>query len=368
MQFLTRLDFYAIGRGTIIARAKKIDPLVVDIEGSDANIYVGAASFMAAKISQQNAEAMRSLTLDADGEDLDRVVVDRYQLPRKGAAAAVVPVRFFRPTAILGAGSVPAGTKLRALGGTEYITLTAGSFNVGQTDGVEVDARAVQAGFAYQVGANTIRNIQDPGLLFDPGIQVNNDVAAAGGTDREQDPQYRNRARRFWLAARRGTLGAIEQGAESVEGVESATAYEPVDEHGTPVGIVELTIADAAGVANRVLANRVRDRLREFRGGGVTVVIYTSQPQLVTVRLNLAFVANINTVAIADNVRGAIMEFINSLGANQTLYREDLGAVLSRFRDQGLIPNDTSIVEPVGDLVPLQGRTLRARLADIQLV
>lgn len=368
MEFLSRLDYYAIGRRYIIARAKKIDPAVVDIEGSDANVFVGAASFMAAKIAQQNAEAIRSLTLDADGEELDRVVIDRYQLPRRGAAAAVVEVRMSRPSAAVGAGAVPSGTKLTAIGGVEYITTTAAMFGLVQTDFATASARAIQSGFAFQVGANTINKIQDPSTLFDPSIQVNNDAPSAGGFDRETDPTYRNRARRFWAAARRGTLGAIEQGALSVEGIDSASASEPLNMRGDPARIVELTIADLAGVANSVLAARVRDALREWRAGGITVVIYTSQPQIVPLALHLQFIANVNTTLLAAQIQLAIQEFVNSLGANEPLLRADLMSVLARFRDSGLIPTNDTIVVPAGDVFPDQGRTLRARLGDVAIV
>ena len=365
----SRLDFYNIGRNYVIARAKKIDPTTIDVEGSEANIVIAAASFMAQKVGQQLTDGLRDLTLDADGEQLDRVVIDRYQLPRKGAVGAVGPLRFYRASDAGGSGTLDTGTKLDAIGGAQYVTLAPATFASDQTDGVIVPCRAVQAGFAFQVGANTITRLDNPGIAFDPTIQCNNDVAMAGGADREQDPQYRNRARMFWLSARRGTLSAITTGALSVDGVDSASATEAITgPNGSPARAVLLTIADLAGGSNSVLAARVQQGLLEYRAGGITVIISSSVPQLIQVQLSLTFLGNVDTSLLASQVQAAVVEFINSLGANQTLYRSDLESVLSRFRDAGLVPTQGSIALPLGDLQPDVGKTLRVRTQDVTLV
>lgn len=368
MEILTRVDYYNIGRRYVIARARSIDPAVIDVEGSDANIAVASSSYMAQKVGQQLADGLRSLTLDAEGDQLDRTVMDRYQLPRKGAASAVVPVRFFRPTAAAGAGTVPVGTTMTALAGAQYITLAPASFGALVTDDVVVAARAVQAGFQYQVGANQIRRIQNPGNLWDSSLQVNNDEPAAGGAPREEDPQYRERARAFWLAARRGTIPAIVQGATNVLGVDSASAVESLDPLGRPARVVTLTIADASGNSNRVLAAQVLQQLEDYRAGGITVIISSSVPQIIGVTLSLTFIANVDTNTLTGNIRSAIAEFVNSLGANMVLRRGDLFSVLSRFRDSGLVVTDGSIALPTGDLVPDPGKTLRTQFELVTVV
>lgn len=361
----TRLDYYNIGRRYVVARAKNIDPLTIDIEGSNANILVAVPSFMAQAVTRHCAEAMRAHTLDADGDDLDREVLDRFpELPRKGASAAVAPLDLSRPTAVAGAGSIAVGTRLTSLTGIDYVTTTSASFGASQTTGVSCDARAVQAGFEYQVGANQIRRFAQPGQLFDPTIQVNNPEPAAGGTPREEDPDYANRARAYSLI--RGTLAAIEAGALTVPGVASASAAEVLT-NGVPARLLTLVVADAAGVCNRVLAAQVQAKLRDFRGGGVGVVIFSSTPQLEPVTLSLTFAADVDTATLASNIRSAVVEFVNGLGANQVLRRGDLFAVLTRYRTQGLIVTDGSIPVPAGDVVPGPGRTIRTRLELVTL-
>jgi hypothetical protein len=363
----SRLDLQTIGRNFIISRAKKIDPSMVDVEGSNANIYVAVPAFMGQAVVRHYAEALRAHTLDAEGDDLDREVLDRYQLPRKGAASAVAGIELERPTITAGAGSIPSGTRLQTLTGVDYITTTTASFGASQLAGVTADARAVLAGFEYQVGANQIRRFATPGQIFDTTITVNNAEPAAGGTARELDGDYSERARAFFAASIRGTLPAIEAGALTVAGVASATASEVIT-NGSPARLVTLVVADLAGVCNRVLAAQVVAALRDFRGGGVGVIVLSSVPQMVVIQLRLVFTAGVDTASLVSNIRQAIVDYVNGLGANQTLLRGDLFAVLSRFKAQGLIVGSDSIPVPAGDLVPDPGRTLRARLEDVTAI
>ena len=363
--FPSRLDLYAIARRFLISRARRIDPTQVDVAGSDANLFVGSTSFMGHALVRQLMSRVNALILSgAERENLDRYAVDRYsRLTRNGAAAARVPVVFSRPTAAAGAGTLAAGTKLVSLTGIEYVTLSAAVFGAA-TLTVTVNARAVLAGAAYQVGANAIRRFA--AAPFDTTILVTNPTAAAGGDDREKDDVFRERIRDYWSTVRRGTLGAIELGARSVAGVESASSAE-VTLAGIPQRIVELFVADASGTSNEALASEVYVELDEWRAAGIYVVIRGSTPQMVSVVLALSFWARVDTTAVSEQVRAAVVEYVNSLGANQPLLRNDLGAVLSRFRADGLLPTVGSIVSPAGDLYPDSGKTLRTQSSLVTL-
>lgn len=365
MDLPTRLDLHAIGRRHILTRAKRIDPGQVDVAGSDANLFVGSSSYIGHALIRQLNSRVNALLLDgAEREDLDRYAMDRYRLPRKGAAAARVPVVLERATGAGGAGTLVAGTKLQSLTGIEYYLTAAVSFGSG-TLSMPGAARAVSAGKAYQVGANAIRRFAVP--PFDNTLTVNNPIAAAGGEDRESDDVFRERIRDFWSAVRRGTLGAIAYGARRVPGVESAVAMEVISA-GIPQRIVELLIADSSGVANSALADDVRLELEEWRAGGIYVAITGSVPQIVDVVLALAFVSVADTVTLSQQIRTAVLEYINSLGVGQPLLRNDLGAVLARFKPQGLIATQGTVVAPTGDLFPDAGRTLRTTAANITVL
>ena len=350
-----------------IVQRNGIDPAQVDTVGSDVNLYVGSTSFLAQEVTRQLGARAAALMLDgSEGEDLDRYAWDRYQLLRKDAAAAVVPVRYFRATTAGGSGSVPKDRSLLSLGGIEYVTATGATFGATTTT-QPATARAAKAGKAFQVGRNQLRRFRD--APFDPSLEVTNDVPAAGGEDREDDDAFRERVRAFWLAARRGTLGAIEFGALTVPGVVSASAVESIDASVRPARIVTLYVADGSGVSNEALAARVREVLFEWRAAGIFVLVSSSVPSIVPVVLRLRFAANAQgTAALAETVRAAVFEFVNSLPVNATLLQGDLFAVLRRFASSGLFADQGSVVEPAGDVVPAPGTTLRTTLSDVSLV
>ncbi len=363
----TRLDYYSLGRAYLIGRSQKIDPSVVDVQGSDANIVVGGSSVLADAVTKQIGYRTAALTLDgADNEDLDRYVWDRYQEVRKGASAAVGSVRFFRTSFVAGGGSVPVGTLLKTLAGTQYKTTTTANF--GSTDLVSTaDVVAVQAGKVTQAGKNTIRAFADPSSIFDSTLQVTNDLTTAGGEDAEDDDTFKNRIRTFWANVRRGVLSAIVQGATSVPGVVSAQAIEALNSAGQPARVVNLYISDSSGVASAALGNLVEVALLDYRAAGIQVIVNTSIPLIVQVVLALTFAAGVDTVTLSENIRAAVVEFVNSLPVNGPLYLADLYTVLKRFAADGLVVTQSSIVSPTGDLDPAVNQTLRTTDADVTL-
>jgi uncharacterized phage protein gp47/JayE len=379
----SRLDLFALGRNYIRVNTKRLDPYQVDVGGSDLNIVAGVSAQLAYFLVLQLAFSINRLLLDgAEGEDLDRYAYDRYTLTRPGAAAAVVSLSFARQTSTGGPGTIASGTRVRTTSGIEYVTTTDASF--GSLDLVSsADARAEQAGKAFQVGANLLTTFSDPTSIFDKSITVTNPVAAAGGEEVLSDDLFRGVIRKFWKAARRGVLSAIEFGALLVPGVTSAQAIEgqtvvavqytlnsatlfyPTVSQAFPARIVNLYISDSTGVANQTLANLVRIQLGDYRAAGITVIVNASAPQIVSIALALTFAANINTVALTQAIQAAVLEYVNTLPVNGTLMLSGLYAVLQRFGPQGLIVNSSTVASPVGDLQPAIGQTIRTTLANI---
>ncbi len=365
----TRLDLYANGRSYVLQKANKIDPGQIDVEGTDVNLFVGGASVIGDVIVKQLGYSLARMFLDgAFGEDLDRLAWDRYAQLRKGASTALGSVTFSRVAATAGAGTVPIGTSLQSLTGVEYITTTVATFSLSALSAT-ASVRAAQAGHASQVGVNAIQKISQPNLLFDPTIAVNNTLATAGGEDPEDDDTFKNRLRNFWLTARRGVLAAIEQGALSVPGVVSAQAVETLTSTALPARIVNLYIADSSGVASQELANLVSTALLDFRACGIAVLITTSIPVIQSVTLGpLQFQAGVDTVNLKNQIQASVFEFINSLPVNGTLYIAELFGVLQRFKEDGLIPVESNIVSPTGDVVPAVGQTIRTTLDQVVIL
>lgn len=365
MDFVTRLDLYAIGRDYVRTRAKKIDPSLVDVAGSDVNLFVGSTSVVAAAVIKQLAYATSRLFLDsAEDEDLDRWAWDRYRLRRKGAASALGIANFARKTSAIGTGSVPVGTVLRTINGVEYITTSTATFGASALSAT-ADVRALQAGKSTQVGRNYIRQFRDSSSLFDPSITVTNTEPTSGGEEVENDDEFRERIRDFWRTARRGTLGAIEFGARSVPGVVSAMAVEAFDSDARPARVVHLYIADSSGVASDALARAVVAALDEYRCAGIMVIVHTSIPAIAKIHLRLRFRSNVDTVALQEVIRRAVVEYTNSTPVNATLTVGGIMSVLMRYESEGLVVNADSVITPVGDIVPSVGETVRTTLTDI---
>jgi hypothetical protein len=360
MDGLSRLDLWSIGRTYILAKAKKIEAATVDVAGSNANIFVGSVSFMAHAVVRQLTKSTRDLFLaTAEDEALDRWVFDRYRQTRKGASASLGSVVMSRPTATAGAGTVPSGTKLGTLNKVEYLTAADADFTATATVVSNVPVRAVQAGKQFQVGRNQIRTFSQPSLIFDQSITLTNPEPTAGGENREEGPIFKARMQDFWRTQQRGTLTAIQFGATSTLGVVSASVAEALTGDAMPARVVSAYFSDSSGVASKELADAVLANLEEFRCAGIAVLPELGTPQIISLVMQLAFAAGVDTNALAQAVRTAVLNYVNSLGVNQTLEVGSLMALLSRYASQGLITKDSTFVEPVGNVEPLPGKTLR---------
>jgi hypothetical protein len=132
---------------------------------------------------------------------------------------------------------------------------------------------------------------------------------------------------------------------------------------GQPARVVQLYIADSSGIASKSLGQVVQENLVNWRACGIAVSIATSQPQLVSVVLHLAFLASTQgTSALVEQIRASVVGFINSLPVGAGLYLGDLYAQIRRYAQVGLIPQSSSILEPAADLIPAPGVTLRTSI------
>lgn len=368
MDLLTRVDLFNIGASYASQTTSKLSPTQAYTLGSDSNMFVGSQSVVGDAVVKQLGYNINRLLLNgAYGDDLDRYALDRYSLLRKGASAALGSVRIYRSTLVGGAGSVPIGTQLQSLTNAVYTTTSIAAFGPGDYTS-KATVRAAQAGKSSQVGQNAITQFLQPNTLFDQTLQVNNDLGTAGGENVEDDETFRNRIRDFWNTASKGTIGAIQFGALSVPGVVTAMAQEVLTGGGLPARVVYLYIADSSGIASQELAAIVASALSNYRAAGISVLIVTSIPQLISIQLALSYAAGVDTVTLQNQVQAAVYSLVNSLGVNETLRVSDLNTVLTRFKGSGVIVSTPgSIIAPAGDLVPSIGGTLRTTLQNVQV-
>lgn len=370
----TRADLFDIGASEIFGRSQNRPPgqrlsaEEVFTEGSDINIVTAGAAAMGDEALNFLCGRIAALFLDsAEGEDLDRLVQDRFSptIRRKEATPAVVTLEYTRVTGVLGPISEGIGKKLRTENGTEFELQQVMSMAAGSTGPISVIAQATGAGTAGNVSAETITQFVD--APSDVNLVVTNLAVAAGGADVETDASLRARARDFFRTARRGTLAAIEFGALTVQGVAQATAVEVVDAAtGRPTGPIQLSIADANGQANEILADAVERTLLEFRAGGIIVDVLPSTPVFVTIKIQPNFASGFSASVGVDDVKG---RFVN-LGDRQA---PGQGLLLSALYEQirlvpGAIVTLDWIQEPTDDLAGIPGRSFRIQLSDIEVI
>lgn len=363
--FPTRSDYFEIARAEALSRSaarppgQRLDPAMIDLEGSDINLIMAAGSAMADEATRHLKIRMAALYLDsAEGEDLDRLVADRFSptIVRKASAPSVAAVELSRSAGAFPLVTLPVGTKFRTDNGTEFESKQVAPVPAGSSGPVRVDVEATAAGEQGNVAKGTITQIVKP--TNDPNLRVTNPEPAAGGDSEETDARLRARARLFFDQARRGTVGAIEFGALQLPGVRQASALEllsPLD--GLPTGHVQLFIADANAQANAALRDAVLVKLREFRGAGVVVDVQATQPQFVSIVYQLAFNADVDTRAAFEAIRQRTVAEVNLLPPNAVLERALLTAILRR--QAGVQARQESVVAPSGDLVPAPGFAIR---------
>lgn len=363
MDLPTRADLFQTGADELFARSltrppgTRVSPEEVFTEGSDINMIIAAAASMGEEVVAKSAARLAALLLDsAEGEDLDRLVQDRFSptLARLEASAALVDMQFTTGAAAA-AKTFPVNTRVRTATGVEYRTLVAGGLAAGGGT-VTLRSQALETGPGGNVEANTITQL----VAADPEVTVANPERASGGDDEEPDSRLRDRARSVLTESRRGTLTAIEFGARTVAGVRLATGVESVDTNGDPDGRVSLFISDASGSGNKALADLVVTALNEFRAAGIVVDVFGSTPRFETITYLLRFEAGIDSTVAFDQVRSRTLSLVNALPPQATLERSLLFQAAREV--EGVIVLNDAVQVPVGDVVPAAGETIRTRV------
>jgi len=378
--FPTFSDLFRVARDEVLTRSSRISRDAVEREGMDANILIAAACAAGDEVVGQLAQLAAGLFLDsAQGAALDRLCFDRYGLVRKPAAASLGSVQFATPTATVASFAIPAGAKLSTADGIQFITISSTIFPNASVGPVTMAVRSVLAGGSQNVKAGTITSIA--GFPAQPtGITVVNPFATAGGDDTESDDSLRDRARKFFTTVRRGTLGALEEAALSVEGVRKAVAFEVIDAIGRPARLVQLIVADSFTeqfvtadaiparyqVQSQMLASQVSGALAEYRPAGVFVQVLVSNVVLQAFQLALTFQAGTNVETAALAARAAMVTYVNSLNPGASIVIDDALTVLSTV--PGLATSGNNIISPAGNVAAKPLQVLRTSLGLVSAI
>jgi hypothetical protein len=371
-------ELFRIFRDEAVAKSSRLTVNAADRDGSDANILGYGVAVVGEEVIAQLASTEEGFWLaSAFREKLDKWAWDRYQMLRKQAAPSFVFAQFTTTAPAPAAFTIPGGTRAATSSGQEFVAVQGVAFPFGGVGPVQVLMRSTLAGIDQNVRPLAIRSVtsQVPGAPTD--LAVTNAEAAAGGDDIEQDDAFKNRIMRFWVAARRGTRGAIETGALEVPGVNRAVAIESLTGAGYPARTVTLVIADQftnalvkQGVAvpayetqSQALAQVVASELNEYRACGIPVKVIVAQTRLISVVLRLRFQATVtNPDAVALAARTIVAQSINTLNGGAT-YDPATSQVLLRSVS-GLDVMGDEVASPVGPIVPTSPyQILRTSLA-----
>ncbi len=373
MDFPTQPDLVLIWKSELLAKNGKLTLDIAERDGTDVNILANATGAMADEVVGKLVDVESGLYLDsAVGQKLDRLVFDRFGLSRKQAAPALGTVAFTATRKTLQtAFSIPDGTLLSTSDGIQFITVGIALFPASSTGPVYVVVRSVLAGLDQTADENTITSIVSPIAGAPSDLVVTNPLATSGASDAESDPDLRNRARSFWVNARRGTLGAVEQGALAVQGVQRASAIEVYDTSGRPARLVQLVVASqftdvlvklgvdppAYATQSQQLAAQVFAGLDEWRPAGTFVQVIVAQVVLLPVTLNLKFAATANPDLAASIARALVAAYSNTLSPGQIWSVREILALLRNV--PGLYYTGQEILSPEGDVIPKPLQVIR---------
>lgn len=375
--FPTFNDLFRVGRDEILARNSSLRRDVIEREGTDANALVAATAAVGDEVIGQLALVESGLFLDsARGEQLDKLIFDRYGLRRQEASAARGSVDFTLPSPALATFEIPADTLLSTGDGRQFLVIAGASFPAGSAGPISVDVRSALAGADQQAAAGTITTILGSIPGAPSGLRVTNPLSTAGAANEEGDGSYIERARLFYTTVRRGTLSAIETAARNVPGIRTATAFEHIDAGGNPTGAsVQLIVADAfaAGLVaqnisppaylaqSQAIAQEVEAALWDVRPAGIAVQVRLASVELIGVQLGLSFASGVAPNEVALNARSAIVTYVNGLAPGEGFVVSDALDALRTV--PGLVVMGGEIISPPGDIVPAPVEVLRTTLA-----
>ncbi len=379
--FPTFEQLFRVARDEIVQSNAKLNAAAVDRAGTDVNALVAAIAAVGDQVVAQLASTSASLFLDsAEGDDLDRLVFDRFAIVRTPASVGQGTVALTTTSPTAAAFAIPVGTVFSTVDGTQYESVAAVTFPVASTGPVNVAVRSLLAGLDQQASVGTITSIVSLISGAPADLSATNAQATFGAGDAEDDASLRERARSFFVTARRGTLAAIEAGALTASGVRSARAYERVEGNARPYGYVTLVVTDQYTDAladlvaptptyetqSNAVAASVFASLSEYRPAGTYVEVLVAQVVLQPYTLGLAYQAGFDAPTVEQQVRTALAEYINALAPGETL-----SEATARNRIQaipGVSVTNQEIITPAGDVVPTPLQVLRTSASIIKII
>lgn len=207
---LSMNEFYQFYKDQVLALAPELTDFS---DGSLHDIIAGAFSASLNEMTELTLSEFQKTFFDtATGSDLDTLAVDHFgeAFSRPEAIKATGVIRFSRPNTAEGNVTIAIGTVVKtekdsegneiSFLTTEAVTLTGLS--------IDADIEASVAGVKGNLLPSTLIVLET--TLTDPSITVNNLLAMAGGTNEQDDAEYRETIKSLIQALAGATKQAIE--------------------------------------------------------------------------------------------------------------------------------------------------------------
>ena len=261
----------------------------------------------------------------ASGDYLDSHAAERG-LNRKAATYATGRVYFFASQEDHEDILIPAGTEV--CGSADMLRFFTDSDAVIEAGDAAVSVRVTAAapGAAYNARAGAVSVIVTPVM----GVaRASNNTAFSGGTDPESDDELRARIIDSYVNISNGANAAYYKGiALSVDGVYSASAVG----RGRGSGTVDVYISGRGVPVSSAVKQRVQTLLDEGRELNVDVLARDPSAVEVTLYIRLAVEEGYTFNTVAEQVRQAVSDYINSLGIGEDMLLSRVGAVIREVK------------------------------------
>jgi uncharacterized phage protein gp47/JayE len=194
-----------------------------------------------------------------------------------------------------------------SLGGAPPATSTA--------EAATVSAQAEHTGEQYNVQPGTITVISQFGGSGLTG--VNNANLFSGGSDDEDMESYRLRLLDFIRNPKSGSCADLEMWAETVEGVESATAFPSVPQ---PGHVTVRISGPNSSIPDSTVQDAVLQELLAHDLANITIHVDTFTATVVNVSVTITTQSGLSVSEVRQTVIDAITDYINSIPVAGTVY------------------------------------------------
>lgn len=183
---------------------------------------------------------------------------------------------------------------------------------------VDVSASAEDVGIDYNVNANAISEVAE---AVTGVVSVTNPGSFSSGDDQEDIETFRSELMDFIRSPKSGATSDLEAWAESIAGVESATAFSN-DNLGTAQnGHATVRITGPNGtVPSSDVQNAVLTYLQSKDMANITLHVGTFTPVAVNVTVVVSLAANYALADVSANVAQAIVNYIVAVPVGGTVY------------------------------------------------